>query len=576
MSATQREEETRPSNRALRLIAVLAVVTLMLFLPGALAVVESAHAPETSTNGASGLSAAWEKPVDFVETGLPAGTEWSVNLSGTLGSSDTTTIAFSEIPGTYPFSVTPVTGYTASPSSGTVDVTSCMGATVDITFTPVSVPTSYSVFFNETGLTAGTTWWVNLSGTNLSSSSPSIVFTELNGTYLFTAPAIISGPAGVQFLTGTNNGTVVVNGANVSVAVPYSTQYYLTTIASPPGGGSVTPASGWYAAGAIVSLDAVPSAGYTFLNWTGTGTGNYTGTSATPTIAMNSPIVENASFGLSYAVDFEETGLPDGVTWAVTFDGVTQSSFFVFLDFSAVNGTYAYNVTPLPGYHADIYQGTVTVAGSSVTVTIQWVRVTYNVTFVESGLPGGTMWTVSVNGSSESSSTSTILFIESNYTYPWSVTPISGYTSNVTGGTLVVNGANLEILISWTATAPPTATYTVTFVETGLVAGTAWSVTLNGTASTPGSSTGTTIVFSGLADGTYQYWVPSVGTYSPAVVHDTVVVSGADVTVQVTFSAVSPPVHTAVSLQISVWDLLILAFITGGGIVVTYVIFRRS
>ena len=43
-----------------------------------------------------------------------------------------------------------------------------------------------------------------------------------------------------------------VTAAAGTVTASYSPQYYLTTAASPSNGGSISPASGWYAAGAVV------------------------------------------------------------------------------------------------------------------------------------------------------------------------------------------------------------------------------------------------------------------------------------------------------------------------------------
>jgi phospholipase C len=48
---------------------------------------------------------------------------------------------------------------------------------------------TYPIAFNESGLPAGTTWWVTLNGTNKSGRGPTIVFTEPNGTYPFRAGA---------------------------------------------------------------------------------------------------------------------------------------------------------------------------------------------------------------------------------------------------------------------------------------------------------------------------------------------------------------------------------------------------
>jgi YVTN family beta-propeller protein len=62
-------------------------------------------------------------PVTFTESGLPAGTDWSVTLAGTTNSSMTPTIGFREPNGTYSFTVRSVAGgYTATPSTGSLNV----------------------------------------------------------------------------------------------------------------------------------------------------------------------------------------------------------------------------------------------------------------------------------------------------------------------------------------------------------------------------------------------------------------------------------------------------------------------
>ena len=60
--------------------------------------------------------------VDFIESGLPSGTSWSVTFNGQTLTSTTSTITFTNVPsGSYSFTVVS-SGYTASPSSGTLQV----------------------------------------------------------------------------------------------------------------------------------------------------------------------------------------------------------------------------------------------------------------------------------------------------------------------------------------------------------------------------------------------------------------------------------------------------------------------
>jgi hypothetical protein len=76
----------------------------------------------------------------------------------------------------------------------------------------------------------------------------------------------------------------------------YQHQYHLTMNVSPSIGGTVTPVSGWQNSGATVNTQATPSSSFTFLSWTGSGTGSYTGTLNPSSVTMNGPITETANF----------------------------------------------------------------------------------------------------------------------------------------------------------------------------------------------------------------------------------------------------------------------------------------
>ncbi len=69
----------------------------------------------------------------FTETGLPAGTSWSVTFDGTTLSSTTPIILFEGDPGTYAYTVGSITGYSASPASGSVALDG--PESVDVVFT---------------------------------------------------------------------------------------------------------------------------------------------------------------------------------------------------------------------------------------------------------------------------------------------------------------------------------------------------------------------------------------------------------------------------------------------------------
>jgi len=163
--------------------------------------------------------------ITFNETGLAPGSTWDVALNGvtmtvtvTVSAAGTTTgtnITFSGLcAGNYTFVISSPSGYTANPASGTVTIppTLAPGSEVyqTIQFTKI-LPCSYTITFNETGLTPNLTWDVVVNGTTLkatvtaSGAGTVITFTGLcAGKY----PFIISVPKGWTATPG--SGTIVI------------------------------------------------------------------------------------------------------------------------------------------------------------------------------------------------------------------------------------------------------------------------------------------------------------------------------------------------------------------------------
>ncbi len=259
-------------------------------------------------------------------------------------------------------------------------------------------------------------------------------------------------------------------------------------------------------------------------------------------------------FGVSslLSVNGETTSIPPstssqtepatGYSYAAT-DGPGNNAFI------AINGTNSLDIMALSGYEVD-YLGEVSDPGTSPqgilynpitgylyaanfksdTVDAYSVQVLEKVTFTESGLPAGTDWGVTVDGESSSSTTDSVSFYLENGSYPFSpITPISadGTTFQTSSsGTVNVNGATDE-QIDYTQ-----SEFTTTFLETGLVSGTEWSVTFNGLTQ---SSTGTSISFTDPV-GSYSYTVNSPAGYSTSQESGTVTVSASS-EIDITFSS---------------------------------------
>jgi YVTN family beta-propeller protein len=157
-------------------------------------------------------------PVNFSESGLPSGTSWSVVLGGATESSTGSSLAFNEPNGSYLFTVPTLTGYTASPASGSLQVDGG-SVTQTLQFTPqtaTKTPEKFPVTFSETGLTQGTPWTVTLNGASQSSDNASLQFQSPNGTVAFSV-GILSG-----FTVVPASGTVTVAGQPLTEALTFA------------------------------------------------------------------------------------------------------------------------------------------------------------------------------------------------------------------------------------------------------------------------------------------------------------------------------------------------------------------
>ncbi len=520
---------SRGTGIAIAAVVVIALLILALLLTGVI--------PGLKKTSSSPSAAKYD--VTFTESGLTSGTSWSITLAGSTLSSSSSTIVFSEKNGTYSFTVGPVSGFAAHPTSGSVTVN---GAAVG---EPISFAVGYAVTFTETGLPSGTSWSVTLNGSTLSSTSTSIVFTESNGAYPYTIP-IASG-----YTPSPSSGSVTVDNAAVAVPVtftalapgtylvtftesglPSGTSWSVTLAGSPMSSTTTTITFSEkndtysYAVGAVSGYSASPSSGSVTVNG---------GPQSVPITFTKSPPVS----GAAYAVTFKQTGLPSTDLWgAEALPEINHSSVLVFAEanfgptteFAVPNGTYFWDVeAEVSGYGAVPSFGNFTVSGAPVTIDIQFEPL-YSVNFTETGLAAGVEWTVTLNGTTSTEpAPANNTFSEVNGTYLYTVSAF-GYTASPSSGSVTVNGANTSVSIAFTAL----PTYDVTFTETGLTAGNLWEATLNG--STDYAVAPAHIVFH-MPNGDYPYDVYAAG-YTASPHNGTVTVSSAAKTIPIAFTAI--------------------------------------
>jgi YVTN family beta-propeller protein len=232
-----------------------------------------------------------------------------------------------------------------------------------------------------------------------------------------------------------------------------------------------------------------------------------------------------------FNVTFVEVGLPAGTNWSVDLNGTSTRSASPTHTLGVPNGTYLFAVPAVAGYVPTPDSGLVVVSGLPLTIRVAWAPKQFMVTFVESGLAGGTTWSVSLQGTTVTTSGSTVNFTAANGTYAYSVPGLSGYRTPTWSGTVRVSGENESVSVAWTR-----VTYSVSFTERGLPDGSPWNVQLSAGAqyinwTLSGASTSWE-----LANGTYQYSIGAPAAYSATPASGRITVAGGGKSVSVTFA----------------------------------------
>ncbi|MHB1435686.1 MAG: ice-binding family protein, partial [Thermoplasmata archaeon] len=478
--------------------------------------------------------------VTFTESHLTSGANWSVTLNGVLNSSRTSTIGFSVVNGTYNFTVGTQAGFTVHPSRGNLTVAGA-SVSVPIAFSPNVLPT-YAVVFTESGLANTTNWSVVLNGVLNSSRTSTIGFSVVNGTYNFT----VGTQAG--FTAHPSRGNLTVAGASVSVPIAFSPNVLPTYAVVFTESGLANTTNWSVVLNGVLNNSRTSTIGFSVANgtynFTAATTARYTASPGIGNItvhgaAVNTSILFTPGLPATYAVTFNESGLPSGTSWAVTLNGFVKHSLGTTIQFNTVNGTYNYSVGLVSGYYKSVPSaGTVTVHGAAVDQAVTFTAgaaPTFAVNFTESGLHSGTNWSVTLNGVRQNSTNATIGFVMVNGSYSYTVGAVAGRVASPAYGTVAVNGTPVQVAIAFSVG----ASFLVTFVETGLPVGMNWSVTLHGISH---SSVVTTVRFS-IPNGTYNYMLGAVAGYVANPLSGNETVRGAPVSQGITFTAGGPSTY---------------------------------
>ena len=456
------------------------------------------------------------------ENGLPSGLTWTVTVAGTPMSITTDGLTDSlnfaaEPNGSYAYSITDISGWhqASAPYSGAIVVAGSAGG-IALAYSQVT----YAVSFSESNLPSGLAWSVSVNSATNSLTTDGLTdglgfAPEPNGTYAYS----ITDVSGWHQSSVAYSGVVTVNGGAVSVALVYSQVEYAVsfTEGTLPSGltwqvtfDAVTNSLTTDGLTDTLSFAAEPNGTYAYSVADISGWHQpsvpYTGTEAVNGGSLTVPL---SYFQVTYTVDFTETGLPGGTTWSVTVGLQTMSSTTPTIAFSLPNGTFAYQVGDVSGWHIrpghGSYTGSVLVNGGPATVSEHFSRVLYSITFTQSGLPPGTSWSVKVGATKVTTTHTSVTFDRANGSYSYTVGNVPGFHLNVGSvyhGSLSVAGAALAVALPFHQ-----VLYGVTFHETGLPPSSVWNVTIGATTI---STTAASIVFQ-LANGTYSFTVVSAG-----------------------------------------------------------------
>jgi len=239
----------------------------------------------------------------------------------------------SPVAGSYWETAGTVVTITASPATGYLLVGwvgtgagSYNGTSLSTTITP-SGPVSEGVSFvlyvapvymhtlvlTPSGLPSNVVWSASIGGTAVTGTG-ALTFTLLNGTYTVLV-GTVSPMAGVEYVPSVTSFSVTVT-ADTPYQGPAFTTMYLVTISGSTGG-TAGPTSLWTTSGSSITLSAVAGSSDTFVNWTGTGTGSYSGTTAGTTVTVTGPISEFATFVPTSSLSKASTGNGGSDTLAI-------------------------------------------------------------------------------------------------------------------------------------------------------------------------------------------------------------------------------------------------------------------
>ncbi len=194
------------------------------------------------------------------------------------------------------------------------------------------------------------------------------------------------------------------------------------------------------------------------------------------------------------------------------------------------------NLTRQPVSSGVQVSGNVTLPAESIvllTAPLSLRPATYPVRFLESGLPSGTGWSVTLGSTVNESTTPTVGFLSPNGSFAFAVSAPQGYLAEPAAGTATITGGAAELPIDFVPTS--STDYPVEISESGLPEGSPWHATVGGTVTSTTSST----LSLWEANGTYPYTVSPGPGYVATPASGSLVVSGAPAAIAISVTPIA-------------------------------------
>jgi hypothetical protein len=268
--------------------------------------------------------------------------------------------------------------------------------------------------------------------------------------------------------------------------------------------------------------------------------------------------------GLEFPVTFRATGLPSSERVAIIVRGSSAMLGTFSPRFDLINGSYAYTLGYVAGYHAAAPAKTFNVTGGPLTIVVPFVRTTYHVTWMANGTREGLNWTVALNGTPMAATSAWVSTVLPNGTYYYTISLPANFSATPRTGSFQVGGFGVTFPLNITL-----LRFRAWFEATGPAAASAWSVRLGNSTATAAAAQSSFLA----PNGTYTFDIHPPAGYYAVPSHGNLTVAGPTTPTVIRFEPISTRPSAALVAALSSGALMTALWI-GGSVVVSFAAFR--